>query len=418
MQRADDPDINRARTQLEEDLANGATGVALIFEGANSAYGYGLPGNTNTIPALFDGINLDGLHIRLDNHPLGRTIADGFIDYLHYRKINPSRTKLTFSTDPTAVLATTGKLRMSIAALKASFTQSMSGFFSAGIPGVVLEADGRPYHNAGATPALELGAILSVALGHLKMVEEARHHIVYALPHIGFALALDQDPAAGLAKMRALRQLWRRLQEERGVPTPFPAVIHAETSMPMMSERDALSNISRASQAAYAAIAGGAASLTVLPYSFVFGLPDSQARCVARNSQLILAEENTHALAKNYNRRASDADALAEAAWGEFKRFEDEGGILQSLIDGKLEKRIEEARDLRLVSYHKGESAIIGTSKFKVNNEKPFGILDAKRVNHVADGIVHCKPLPNSRWDINFLNVQKNTPIEPVKADR
>lgn len=41
MQRADDPDIERARHQLKEDISNGANGVALIFEGANSAYGFG-----------------------------------------------------------------------------------------------------------------------------------------------------------------------------------------------------------------------------------------------------------------------------------------------------------------------------------------------------------------------------------------
>ena len=66
MQRADDPDIERARFQLKEDIANGATGIALIFEGANSAYGFGLPAKAETIPTLFDGVSLDGLHIRVD----------------------------------------------------------------------------------------------------------------------------------------------------------------------------------------------------------------------------------------------------------------------------------------------------------------------------------------------------------------
>lgn len=415
MQRADDPDIKRARQQLVDDLANGATGVALIFEGANSAFGFGLPAKVETIPTLFDGLDLDGIHIRLDNHPHGRAIADGFIDYLQQRRINPNRTQLTFSTDPTAVLATTGKLKMSIAALKASLPQSMSGFFSSGIPGVVLEADGRPYHNAGATAAQEIGAMLSVALGHLKMVEEARHHIVYALPHIGFATALDQDPAMGLAKMRTIRHLWRKLQEERGVPTPFPAVIHVETSMRMMTRMDAETNIARASMAAYAAVSGGASSLSILPHSFVFGLPDSAARRIARNSQRILIDENATPLSKHPNRRAADADALAEAAWQEFQRLEDEGGIMQSLIDGNLERRIEEARDLRLVSYHKKERAIVGTSIFTAAQTEPFGILDAKPKAFIAEGITHCQPLARGRWDEDLLEVQKMAPVELVK---
>lgn len=415
MQRADDPDIERARHQLKEDISNGANGVALIFEGANSAYGFGLPAKPDTIPALFDKIDLDGLHIRLDNHPHGRMIADSFIDYLQHRRINPTRTKLTFSTDPTAVLATTGKLKMSIEALKASLPQSMSGFFSSGIPGVVLEADGRPYHNAGATAAQEIGAMLSVALGHLKMVEEARHHIIYALPHIGFATSLDQDPVMGLAKMRAIRQLWRQLQEERGVVSPFPAIIHVETSMRMMTEQDALSNISRASMATYAAILGGAASLSVLPHSFVFGLPDSGARRIARNSQLIMIDEQATPLTKHPNRRGADADALAEAAWAEFTRLEDEGGVLQSLIDGNLARRIEEARDLKLVSYHNNERAIIGTSIYEKREDSPSGIINIKPSSFVADGISHCEPLVRSRWDEDLLEVQKIAPVEISK---
>ncbi|WP_297322303.1 methylmalonyl-CoA mutase family protein [uncultured Bartonella sp.] len=415
MQRADDPDIDRARFQLKEDIANGATGIALVFEGANSAYEFGLPANVDTIPTLFDGISLDGLHIRLDNHPHGRAIADGFIDYLQHRRINPTRTKLTFSTDPTAVLATTGKLKMSIEALKASLPQSMSVFFSSGIPGVVLEADGRPYHNAGATAAQEIGAMLSVALAHLKMVEEARHHIIYALPHIGFATALDQDPVMGVAKMRAIRLLWRRLQGERGVSSPFPAIIHVETSMRMMTKRDALNNISRSSIAAYAAILGGASSLSVLPHSFVFGLPDANARRIARNSQLIFINELNLPLTKHASRHDSDADALAEAAWVEFTRLEDEGGIMQSLIDGNLAKRIEEARDLKLASYHKNERAIVGTSQYPQNEDVPFGIVDCPSVHFTPEGISHCHPLTRGRWDEDLLEVQKIAPIEITK---
>ncbi|EJF90556.1 methylmalonyl-CoA mutase family protein [Bartonella tamiae] len=415
MQRADDPDIERAHHQLQKDLENGATGVALIFEGANSAYGFGLPALAETIPILFENINLDGIHIRLDNHPHGRLVADSFIDYLQHRRIDPNKTKLTFSTDPTAILATTGKLKMSIEALKASLPQSMSGFFSSGLPGIVLEADSRPYHNAGATPAQEIGAMLSVALGHLRMVEDARHHIVYALPHIGFAMALDQDPITGQAKIQALDYLWRRLQEERGVPSPYQAVIHVETSMRMMTSRDTHNNIIRASTAAHTAISNGATSVSILPHSFVFGLPDSYARRIARNSQLVLIDETVHPITEKSNQPTNDVTALIDASWKEFQRFENEGGVMQSLIDGHLEKRIEESRDLQLIRFHKNERAIIGTSIFSVEEEGPTHITTNQKTSFQAEGIKHCDPLTTGRWDQDLLEAQKRAPIEPVK---
>lgn len=219
----------------------------------------------------------------------------------------------------------------------------------------------------------------------------------------------------GLAKMRAIRQLWRQLQEERGVVSPFPAIIHVETSMRMMTKQDALSNISRTSMATYAAILGGTASLSVLPHSFVFGLPDSGARRIARNSQLIMIDEQAAPLTKHPNRRGADADALAEAAWAEFTRLEDEGGVLQSLIDGNLARRIEEARDLKLVSYHNNERAIIGTSIYEKREDSPSGIINIKPSSFVADGISHCEPLVRSRWDEDLLEVQKIAPVEISK---
>jgi methylmalonyl-CoA mutase len=43
VQRVDDTDPERANKQALDDIANGATGLAIIFEGAPHAFGYGLP---------------------------------------------------------------------------------------------------------------------------------------------------------------------------------------------------------------------------------------------------------------------------------------------------------------------------------------------------------------------------------------
>lgn len=403
MQRADDPDVNRANKQLKQDIANGANGVAIVFAGAHNAYGFGLPPEPDTIEKLFDGVALDGLHLRLENHSHGRPITDTFITYLQKSRIDLNRTQITFGTDPTASLATTGRLKMSIAALKASLPQSMSAFFSSGLPGVVLEADGRPYHNAGATEAQEIGAMLSVAVSHLKMIEDGRHHILYALPHIGFATSLDQDPVLGKAKLRALRLLWHRIQKGLGVENPFPAIIHVETSMRMMSAHDPLLNVSRCNLASYAAISSGVVSLNVLPFSMPLGLADSFARRQALLSQLILAEENAATSvfdASENSENSASADMLVDAAWEEYQRFERAGGILETLIDGSLELRFEEARDLRTTAFLKGERTILGVTKARLQNELPVcGIYDQKPSQFVADGIVHCKPLTFKRLE-------------------
>jgi len=112
------------------------------------------------------------------------------------------------------------------------------------------------------------------------------------LPHIGFATALNQNPELGIAKLHAFQILWRRLQEECGAASPFPAVIHVEKSMRMLTQRDVMTNIIRITAASFTAISGGAVFLSVLPYSAPLGLPDTAEWRNARNCQLVFALEN------------------------------------------------------------------------------------------------------------------------------
>ncbi len=212
-QRIDDPDIGRAKAQALEDVAQGATGLSLVFEGAPNAFGYGLPRTAEALETVLDGVPLNRIQVRIDAHPWSRAVADWLVAFLSKRRSDPAKLNLSFGIDPAAIFAGTGRLRMSIEALQASMPQSLAHFFSMGVPGVLLEADGRVFHNAGATEAQELGTMMASAVSYLRMFEEARQPLVYAAPHIGFALSVDQDQFVSMAKVRALRRLWARVQE-------------------------------------------------------------------------------------------------------------------------------------------------------------------------------------------------------------
>ncbi|TIW67818.1 MAG: methylmalonyl-CoA mutase, partial [Mesorhizobium sp.] len=241
-QRVDDPDVARARAQALEDVAQGATGLSLVFEGAPNAFGYGLPRTAEALETVLDGVPLNRVQVRIDAHPWSRAVADWLIAFLGKRRSDPTKLNLSFGIDPAAIFAGTGRLRMSIEALQESMPQSMAHFFSMGVPGVLLEADGRVFHNAGATEAQELGTMLASAVSYLRMFEKARQPLVYAAPHIGFALSVDQDQLLSMAKVRALRRLWARIQEVCSIPAST-ASIHAETSYRMMTTADPETNI-------------------------------------------------------------------------------------------------------------------------------------------------------------------------------
>jgi len=411
--RADDPDAERASRQLKADIAGGAGGVVVVFAGAHNAFGYGLPAEAASLDKLFAGIDTEHLHIRFDNHPHGQALTEKCVEFLQKKRINPKTARLTFGIDSVAALATTGHLKMSLAALKASLPQSMSAFFSSGLPGVVLEADGRLFHNAGATRAQEIGAMLATARAHLQMVESGRHHIAYALPHIGFATALDQDPAQNIAKLQVLQRLWHKLQREYGIDAPVSAQIHAESSMRMMTARDSRLNTARTAAAAFAALAGGADSLSILPYSQPLGLPNAEARQLARLTPLVFTLEAAPAeliSGSNLAPNAALVERLAAAAWAEFELIESKGGILAMLINGGLAARFNEARDLGIAACLRGEKNIAGTSIYRAEAADKAGIYPQKPHKFTPQGIKHCEPLMPMRLDELYEQAVANAP--------
>jgi methylmalonyl-CoA mutase len=409
VQRIDDPDPARANRQVLEDLEQGANGLALIFEGAPNAFGYGLPARPEAIAIALHNVPLNHLGLRLDVHPASRASIDWLFAYLIKRRVDPARLGLSFGIDPAAVFAGTGRLKMSIEALRASMPQSLAHFFALGLPGILLEGDGRVFHNAGATEAQELGVAIASAVWYLRMFEEARQPLVYAAPHIGFSLAVDQDQFASIAKLRALRTLWARVAEVCSIP-PAGVSLHAETSYRMMTRMDPETNILRNTVAAFAAIVGGADSVSVLPHTIALGLPDAFARRVARNTQTILASESHVGFVADPTAGSgaveSLTDALCEAAWDEFRTIEREGGVLNSLHEGRLQSRIVEARDRRAAAYRAGTRKIVGTTLHPLAAEKQFATLAAATRTVQQEAAVSCEPLQAVRIDETIGTLQ------------
>ena len=108
---------------------------------------------------------------------------------------------------------------------------------------------------------------------------------------IYFRLAADANEFLTIAKFRAIRKLWARVEEACGL-TPKPALVAAETAWRMMTRRDPYVNMLRTTVATAAAGLGGADNIAVLPHTAAIGLPDAFARRVARNTQLVLLEES------------------------------------------------------------------------------------------------------------------------------
>ncbi|MDO5501119.1 MAG: methylmalonyl-CoA mutase family protein, partial [Propionibacteriaceae bacterium] len=195
-----------------------------------------------------------------------------------------------------------------------------------------ITVDVLPYHEAGASDGDEIALALATGVAYLRDLEEAGISPADAVDQIDFRVSATADQFLTIARLRALRRVWARVGEVCGVPERRRgARQHAVTSWRMLSRDDAYVNVLRATSATFAASAGGAEAVTVLPFDSLHGLPNAFSRRLARNVQIVLAEEsnigrvNDPAGGSTYVETLTDQ--LAEKAWAWFQQLEAAGGL-------------------------------------------------------------------------------------------
>ena len=203
---------------------------------------------------------------------------------------------------------------------------------AAGYRGVrAIAVDGPVVHNMGATAAGELAAVLAAAVAYLRLLTDAGLTVAQAAAQISFRLAADDDQFTTIAKIRAARRLWARVTEVVGAPEAGAAVVHAETSAAMMTQRDPWVNMLRTTLAAFGAGVGGADTVLVWPFDSAIaggypGTAPAFSRRIARNTQLLLLEESH--LGRVLDPAGGSwyvedlTEEMAQHAWREFQALE------------------------------------------------------------------------------------------------
>ncbi len=133
----------------------------------------------------------------------------------------------------------------------------------AGVLGFVVDA--TAVHDRGASEAQELGWAMATAADYLRTLTDGGLTVADAAALVEFRLAATDEQFPSIAKLRAARRLWARVQE-LSESEPVPMRLHVVTSRPMMSGRDPWVNMLRTTVAAFAAGVGGADAVTVLGF--------------------------------------------------------------------------------------------------------------------------------------------------------
>lgn len=381
-QRIDHPHAQTASALALDDLKGGTDALTLVMRGSNASRGFGLSAQSVAeLDAALAGVALDMITVRLEPAPGGRANAALLAALYAHRGHNPGECSVEFGMDPIGAMAATGAMSAPWSAVAKRLGDAVNALAGQGFSGPFVACDVRPYHEAGASEAQELAVALATGVAYLRALTDAGLDLENAARALSWTIAVDADQFLGIAKLRALRRLWTRVEEASGIPAR-PIRIHAESAWRMLTRRDPWANMLRGTMAAFSAGIAGADSITVLPHTAALGLPDGFARRIARNTHIILQEES------NVWRVADPAagagayegltDDLASAAWALFQDIEAEGGILESLSTGKIQDRIGQVRDKRAGEIATRRAALTGTSEFPLLSEAPVSVLDVE----------------------------------------
>jgi len=393
MQRIDHPDPAAANALAVHELENGAGGLEIEFAGGPGTRGFGvLDAAPDTLKRLFDGIFLDA-GISLALHPVvgrgnaGETLAA----LIEERRIDPSKVDLRFNYQALSTMAVRGRAPAPWSEMAKPFAGVVGGLMKRGFRGPFVLADGRAVHDAGGSEVQELAFALSLAVAYLRMLEDGGVDLDAARSAISFRLAADADQFLTMAKFRALRLLWARIESACGL-APRPAFVAAETAWRMLTQRDPYVNMLRATMASFAAGLAGADAITVLPHTLALGLPDAFARRVARNTQLVLLEESN--LAKVSDPVAGSGgiesltQALCEAAWTLFQDIEKTGGVFAALEQNLIQRKVAATRAAREANIARRKQELTGATAFPNLGEAQVAVLNVKAVEPAASDAV------------------------------
>ena len=254
-----------------------------------------------------------------------------------------------------------------------------------------ISISGYHMQEAGATQLQELAFTLADGIEYVRAAQARGLDVDAFAPRLSFFFAIGMNFFMEVAKLRAARTLWARIMAGFGAKDPKSLMLrtHCQTSGVSLQERDPYNNVVRTTIEALAAVLGGTQSLHTNALDEAIALPTDFSARIARNTQLVLAEETgitrvVDPLGGSYYVEALTAE-LADKAWAMIEDIEARGGMTVAVASGYPKLAIEEAAAASQSRVDRGETVVVGVNKYQPANDDTIDILDVDS-DSVRDG--------------------------------
>ena len=328
-----------------------------------------VPSDQIEIETLLKDIDLSRTTLYFQFQFLSATYIEGLKKFVEGKKAN-----IHLNIDLLGNLARTGNWYHSLQKDHALLDRIMEQPDSqAGIS--VIGVDMSLFQNAGANRIQQLAYSLAQAneyLGHLG------DHASKVQQGFTFKVSVDGDYFFEIAKLRALRHLWKVLASEYGLKKDCHIV--AVPSKRNKTLYDYNVNLLRTTTECMSAILGGADTVANLAYDAIYHKDNEFGERIARNQLLILKGESY------LDKVANPADGsyyieqitkqLAEDALRLFKHIESNGGFLRQLKEHTLQKKIKESALKEQDRFDTGRKILVGSNKYSNDQDRMKGELE------------------------------------------
>ena len=245
-----------------------------------------------------------------------------------------------------------------------------------------ISISGYHMQEAGATCVQELAFTLADGLEYVRAATSRGLPIDSFAPRLSFFFCIGMNFFMEIAKLRAARFLWAKLMQREFAPQDPRSLMlrtHCQTSGVSLQAADPYNNVIRTTIEALAAVLGGTQSLHTNAFDEALALPTDFSARIARNTQLILAEETgirhvVDPLGGSYYLEHLTA-SLARAAEELIEEVEALGGMTKAIEAGMPKAQIEAAAARRQARWDRGEDIVVGVNRYRPDADEPVELL-------------------------------------------
>jgi methylmalonyl-CoA mutase len=245
-----------------------------------------------------------------------------------------------------------------------------------------ISISGYHMHEAGASAVQEIGYTIADGLEYVKSALDRGLHIDDFAPRLSFFWGIGMNFFMEIAKMRAARKLWAE-EITKFNPQKHSSLLlrtHCQTSGWSLAAQDPYNNVIRTTIEAMSAILGGTQSLHTNSFDEALGLPTDFSARIARNTQLILAEESRITDVADPLGGSYYVESLTDSLYQEAKKILSEidqlGGMTKAIQQGIPKRRIEESAARRQALIDQKKEIIVGVNKYAPEQEMDVDVLD------------------------------------------